>query len=183
MVTGPTITALASSFPAAVSQDALWREFFGRHYGDRRAARLAYFSVGIEHRHAVVVPGDEDLSSVSTAFRMERYLAEAMPLGKAAMSTVLERAGLAAGEVGLLAVVSCTGYATPGLDVRLAQDLSMSPDLKRLMVGHVGCHAALPTIDLVRHFVAAEQEPAVVLCLELPSLHLQPASRHPTGFG
>jgi predicted naringenin-chalcone synthase len=52
----------------------------------------------------------------------------------------------------------------------------MSPELKRLAVGHVGCHAALPTIDLVRHYVAAEQRAAVVLCLELPSLHIQPPS-------
>jgi len=107
---------------------------------------------------------------------MERYLAEAMPLGKAALTLVLERADLSADEIGLLAVVSCTGYATPGIDIRLARDLSMSPELKRLAVGHVGCHAALPTIDVVRHYVVAEQRPAVVLCLELPSLHVQAPS-------
>jgi predicted naringenin-chalcone synthase len=105
---------------------------------------------------------------------MERYLAEAMPLGKEALSLVLERASLTADEVGLLAVVSCTGYVTPGIDVRLARDLSMSPDLKRIFIGHVGCHAALPTIDVVRHYVLSEQRPAVILCLELPSLHIQP---------
>jgi alkylresorcinol/alkylpyrone synthase len=168
---------MASSFPTAISQERLWSEFFARHYADRRAARLAYFSTGIEYRHAAVAPSDEDLSQASTSLRMERYLIEAMPLGKAALSMVLERAELSADDIGLLALVSCTGYATPGIDVRLARDLSMAPDLKRLVVGHVGCHAALPTIDVVRHYVTAEQRPAVVLCLELPSLHLQPPSR------
>jgi alkylresorcinol/alkylpyrone synthase len=175
MVTStPVITAIASAFPPALTQDALWNGFFAEHYGDRRAARLAYFATGVRARHAVVDPRDEDLSLASTAARMERYLAEAMPLGKEALSLVLERASLAADEVGLLAVVSCTGYVTPGIDVRLARDLSMSPDLKRIFIGHVGCHAALPTLDVVRHYVSSEQRPAVILCLELPSLHIQP---------
>ena len=177
MVTSPpVITAIASAFPPALAQDGLWNGFFKEHYHDRRAARLAYFATGIRERHAVVDPRDEDLSRASTAARMARYLAEAMPLGKEALSLVLERASLAADEVGLLAVVSCTGYVTPGIDVRLARDLSMSPDLKRLFVGHVGCHAALPTLDVVRHYVSSEQRPALVLCLELPSLHIQEAS-------
>jgi alkylresorcinol/alkylpyrone synthase len=175
MVTpAPVITAIASAFPPPLTQEAMWNGFFAGHYGDRRAARLAYFAAGIRERHAVVDPRDEDLSRASTGSRMERYLAEAMPLGKEALSLVLERASLTADEVGLLAVVSCTGYVTPGIDVRLARDLSMSPDLKRIFIGHVGCHAALPTIDVVRHYVFSEQRPAVVLCLELPSLHIQP---------
>ena len=174
MVTpGPVITAIASAFSPPLSQEALWHGFFAEHYGGRRAARLAYFATGITERHAVVDPRNEDLSRASTASRMERYLAEAMPLGKEALSLVLERASLTADEVGLLAVVSCTGYVTPGIDVRLARDLSMSPALKRIFIGHVGCHAALPAIDLVRHYVSSEQRPAVVLCLELPSLHIQ----------
>jgi len=175
-MSAPVVTSIASAFPPALSQQALWDGFFGQHYADRRAARLAYFATGIKERHAVVDPRDEDLSKTSTAARMERYLAEAMPLGKEALSLVLERASLAADEVGLLAVVSCTGYVTPGIDVRLARDLSMSPDLKRLFVGHVGCHAALPTLDVVRHYVSSEARPAVVLCLELPSLHVQSPS-------
>jgi alkylresorcinol/alkylpyrone synthase len=173
----PTIAAITSVFPPSVEQEELWNRYFAEQYGDRRAARLAYFSTGVARRHAVVSPKDEDLSRASTAVRMERYLAEAMPLGKEAVTLALERAALSADDVGLLAVVSCTGYATPGVDVRLAGDLSMSTDLKRLFVGHVGCHAALPTLDIVRHYVAAEQRPAVVLSLELPSLHVQPPSR------
>jgi alkylresorcinol/alkylpyrone synthase len=172
----PVISAIASAFPPALAQEGLWNGFFKDHYDDRRAARLAYFATGIRERHAVVDPRDEDFSRASTAARMVRYLAEAMPLGKEALSLVLERASLAADEVGLLAVVSCTGYVTPGIDVRLARDLSMSSDLKRLFIGHVGCHAALPTLDVVRHYVSSEQRPAVVLCLELPSLHVQEAT-------
>ena len=51
---------------------------------------------------------------------------------------------LAAEDVGLFAVASCTGYATPGLDILLARDLGMSDEVQRLHIGHMGCYAALP---------------------------------------
>jgi predicted naringenin-chalcone synthase len=175
MVNGPAIiTAVASSFPPSYAQEELWADFFAEHFSNRHAAELAYFSTGVERRHAVVNPIDEDLSGAPTSQRMDRYLAEAIPLGKEAVSRALEQASLDAQHVGLFAVVSCTGYATPGIDVRLARDLGMSPELKRLFIGHVGCHAALPALEMVSHYVVAQQRPAVLLCLELPSLHLQP---------
>ena len=68
-----------------------------------------------------------------------------LPLGKDAVSTALADADLDATEVGLFAVVSCTGYSTPGLDILLARDLGMPPDLQRLFVGSHGLsYAALP---------------------------------------
>jgi len=108
---------------------------------------------------------------------MDRYLAEAMPLGKEALSLVLERAALAADEVGLLAVVSCTGYATPGVDLQVAAKLGFPASLQRLFIGHMGWYAAVPGLGAVADYVTARQQPAVLACVELSSLHLQP----PTG--
>ncbi len=110
---------------------------------------------------------------------MQRYLAEALPLGKDAVAAALDDAGLAAADLGLFAVVSCTGYATPGLDIRLSCDLGMPADLQRLMIGHMGCYAALPGLGAVRDFVVARGRPALLLCLELTSLHVQPPTRDP----
>jgi len=89
---------------------------------------------------------------------------------------VLSSAGLDAEEIGLLAVVSCTGYATPGLDILLARDLGMSPDVQRLHVGHMGCYAALPALAAAADAVVARGKTAALLCLELTSLHVQPAT-------
>ena len=83
-------------------------------------------------RHAAVNPVVEDASGWSTGARMRRYLVEALPLGKEAVAAALADAGLAAEDIGLFAVASCTGYATPGLDIRIAADLGMAPDLQRL---------------------------------------------------
>ncbi len=108
---------------------------------------------------------------------MRRYEREAPPLGSAAVSAALADSGLSPTDIGLFAVASCTGYATPGLDIRLAAELGLSADAQRLMIGHMGCYAALPGLGAVTDFVLARARPAVLLCLELTSLHVQPPTQ------
>ncbi|MCW2609321.1 MAG: chalcone and stilbene synthase domain protein [Cryptosporangiaceae bacterium] len=168
------LTGMGAAFPADVPQDALWDGFFATHFGGSRVARRVFASAGVRQRHTVADPRVEDLSRWSTGARMERYAVEAMPLGKDAVARALDDAGLAPRDVGLFTVVSCTGYATPGVDIRLARDLGMSDSVQRLFVGHMGCYAALPALGAAADFVAARGRPAVVLCLELTSLHVQP---------
>jgi predicted naringenin-chalcone synthase len=110
---------------------------------------------------------------------MQRYQVEAIPLGKEAVGRALTDSGVAADELGLFAVCSCTGYATPGLDILLARDMGMSPGVQRLFVGHMGCYAALPGLGAAADFVVARGRPALLLCAELTSLHLQPVSTRP----
>jgi len=110
---------------------------------------------------------------------MQRYLAEALPMGKEAVSAALHSAGLDPTDVGLFAVCSCTGYVTPGLDILLARDLGMAPRTQRLFIGHMGCYAALPGLGTAADFVAARGQPALLLCAELSSLHLQPTTTDP----
>jgi len=116
----------------------------------------------------------EDLSGTSTGARMQRYLAEALPLGKSAVAAAMGAADLDPGDVGLFVVCSCTGYGTPGLDILLARDLGMATSTQRVFVGHMGCYAALPGLGVAADFARARGRPAVLLCLELTSLHAQP---------
>ncbi|MCW2696197.1 MAG: putative naringenin-chalcone synthase [Modestobacter sp.] len=176
-MTAAVLTGAGRALPATYSQDAVWDGFFAGHYAGVRAAERIFKGAGVRTRHAVANPVDEDLSSWGTGARMERYLTEALPLGKQAVAGALDAAGLAPGDVGLFAVATCTGYATPGLDIRLASDLGMPLGLQRLLVGHMGCYAALPGLGAVTDFVSARSRPAVLLCCELTSLHVQPAQR------
>jgi predicted naringenin-chalcone synthase len=169
------VTGAGSALPATLDQDAVWEGYFARHYEGVRAARRIFAGAGVRRRHAVASPLDEDLSAWGTGARMERYVQEALPLGKQAVAGALDAAGLAPGDVGLFAVATCTGYATPGLDIRLAGDLGMPAGLQRLLVGHMGCYAAIPGLAAVADFVTARSRPAVLLCCELTSLHVQPA--------
>jgi predicted naringenin-chalcone synthase len=110
---------------------------------------------------------------------MRRYIIEALPLGKEALTAALDRAGVAPSDLGLLVVCSCTGYATPGLDILLARDLAMPADVRRVFVGHMGCYAALPGLGVAADYVALHRRTAALLCVELPSLHVQPSERDP----
>ena len=176
MTSPATVTGRARALPPPMSQQRLWDGYFREHYADARLARKVWEHSAIETRRGVVDPTQEDISSWGTAARMQRFVAEAMPLGKEAVGAALDDAGLDPADVGLFTVVSCTGYATPGLDILLARDLGMADTVQRLHVGHMGCYAALPGLGATADFVAARGRPAVMLCLELTSLHVQPTT-------
>jgi predicted naringenin-chalcone synthase len=175
-MTRAALTGAAHALPPAMDQQALWDGYFRDHYADARLARKVWQHSAITTRRGVVDPTAEDISRWGTGARMERFLAEAMPLGKEAVGGALAAAGLAAEDVGLFTVVSCTGYVTPGLDILLARDLGMKDSVQRLHVGHMGCYAALPGLGATADFVAARGKPAVMLCVELTSLHVQPTT-------
>ena len=173
-----TIAAVASALPEqSGSQDDLWDLRFRHHYGDDAAARRVWMRCGVERRHGVVDPIAEGVAGWGTGQRMERFVQEALPLGRRAIAEALARAEVAAADVDLLAVVSCTGYATPGLDILLASELGMRADVQRLHIGHMGCYAALPGLVTVADAAVARDRLAVLLCIELTTLHVQPAVR------
>jgi alkylresorcinol/alkylpyrone synthase len=176
-VSAAVITGVASAVPGLKQEQGdLWEGYFSQHYGGSELAGRVFANAGVQTRHGVVDPTVEDISSWSTGQRMARFVEEAMPLGDEALRAAMAKGGLAAEDVGLLAVVSCTGYATPGLDILLARDLGMSPDVQRLHIGHMGCYAAIPGLAAAADAVAARGKVAALLCLELTSLHVQPAT-------
>lgn len=170
------LTGAGSAVPGAMDQAGLWGDFFRDHYAADPVAERIFASSAITTRHGVADPRLEDVSSWTTGQRMARYVDEAPRLGKAALANALAAAELDPAEVGLFTVASCTGYSTPGLDLMLARDLGMDPTVQRLLVGHMGCYAALPALGAVADFVVARDRPAVLLCIELTSLHIQPAT-------
>lgn len=162
--------------PPVMGQQALWHEFFARHYDGNPVAERIFRRSGVATRHGVADPRVDDVSRWPTGARMRRFVTEALPLGKEAVDAALADAGLAAEEVDGFTVVSCTGYATPGIDVLLARDLGLPAGTQRLHIGHMGCYAALPALATAADAAAARDRTGVVLCLELTSLHIQPPS-------
>ena len=173
------VSGHGSAVPGAMPQDALWDEFFSDHYDGSELARRIWSKAGVDVRHGVVDPRVQDISQWSTGERMRRFVAEAMPLGKEALAACMDNAGLSAGDVDALTVVSCTGYATPGLDILLARDMGMPVDVQRVHIGHMGCYAAIPALATVADAAAARGQAGLMLCLELTSLHIQPAAPDP----
>jgi alpha-pyrone synthase len=107
-----------------------------------------------------------------TAQRMARYDREALPLACRAVADL--GFDFEADEITHLIVVSCTGFAAPGLDLQLAAQIGLAATVERTNVGFMGCSAAIPALKLARHIVRSDAAARVlVVAVELCSLHLQ----------
>ena len=108
-----------------------------------------------------------------TAERMASYQEAGLALGREALETCLRQSEEQAPSDLLL--VSCTGYAAPGLDILLARDLALPGDLRRVCIGHMGCHGALVGLRQALATLRAYPDATVaLLCVELCGLHFTP---------
>jgi len=172
------LQSLGSAMPERVYKQAeIVESFFGKLPGWQSEWAEVFLASGVERRAAVIDVHRYYARQPTTAERMRTFTPAALRLGAEAARRALERGGPdAAAEVGDLVVVSCTGYAGPGLDVHLAADLGLGEGTRRLALGHMGCYAALPALRTASALVAASGQRALIVSVELCSLHLQPAA-------
>ncbi|MEP9402436.1 type III polyketide synthase [Sphingomonas sp. VNH70] len=154
----------------------------------RREARLFDRMVeraGIGHRWSVLPESANGGSPVAaggfyadampgTAARMRIYADAAPALAIRAVEALGEQVAL--DGISHLVVASCTGFVAPGIDQKIAARLGLSPSVERLLVGFMGCYAAVAALRSARHIVRSEPDARVlVVTVELSTLHLQPA--------
>ena len=107
-----------------------------------------------------------------TAARMRLYAETAPVLGLAAIAALGEQVPIHA--ITHLVVASCTGFVAPGIDQIIARELCLAPSVERLLIGFMGCYAAVSALRTARHIVRSEPDARVlVVCVELSTLHLQ----------
>ncbi|CAN5416982.1 type III polyketide synthase [soil metagenome] len=107
-----------------------------------------------------------------TGKRMRQYEAQAPVLAEQAVEALGVQVPL--GTITHLVLASCTGFAAPGVDQLLAARIGLSPSVERLLIGYMGCYAAVAALRSARHIVRSEPDARVlVVCVELSSLHLQ----------
>jgi len=139
---------------------------------DRMAARS-----GIEHRWSVLPKGSPVATGgfystdplPPTSARMDVYATAAPELALQAIGR------LGPDNVTHLIVASCTGFVAPGIDQIIARRLGLAGDVERLLIGFMGCYAAVTALRSARHIVRSDPEARVlVVTVELSTLHLQP---------
>ena len=117
-----------------------------------------------------VVAGD--CTGLSTGQRMRLYDLYAAQLANASAQKTLESSGISSSSVTHLVTVSCTGFASPGVDVSLIQSLRLPPTVQRMNIGFMGCHGAVNGIRAAMNIVNGDPSATVlVCCVELCSLH------------
>lgn len=178
-----TIHAIGTAVPMTDVHPA-FIDWAGGRITDRREralfTRMAQRS-GIEHRWSVLEsPTAQDgfyaAQWPTTAQRMAIYADEAPLLAARAVAGLADQ--VAIDGITHLVVASCTGFTAPGIDQRLITLLGLNPSVERLMVGYMGCYAAIVALRSARHIVRSEPGARVlVVCVELSSLHLQDDAR------
>ena len=148
---------------------------------DRMALRA-----GIAHRWSVLPTAPDGGSPVAaggfydgdhpgTGARMRIYAEAAPALALAAIERLRDQVAL--DGLTHIVVASCTGFVAPGVDQIIAARLGLSPTVERLLVGFMGCYAAVAAIRSARHIVRSDPAARVlVVTVELSTLHLQPAT-------
>lgn len=136
---------------------------------------------GIDHRWSVLDATGQALHESggfygdmwpSTAQRMGIYGDAAPALAVRAIKALSQQ--VAIDGITHLVVASCTGFTAPGTDQRIAALLGLSPSVERLLIGYMGCYAAVVALRSARHIVRSQPDARVlVVCVELSSLHLQ----------
>jgi predicted naringenin-chalcone synthase len=108
----------------------------------------------------------------TTQERMQFYAEHASPLALKASRTALAESAVEAAAVSHLVTVSCTGFAAPGVDLALINELGLSPTILRTHVGFMGCHGAINGLRVAQAFAASQPSARILLCaVELCSLH------------
>ena len=78
------------------------------------------------------------------------------------------------GGITHLVVASCTGFVAPGIDQIIAARLGLAGSVERVLIGFMGCYAAVTALKTARHIVRSEAGARVlVVTIELSTLHLQ----------
>ncbi len=185
------MTAYLNAIGSAVPDHDIHQAFldWARARVDARSARvfdrMAERS-GITHRWSVLPRTETGASPVEaggfyagalpgTTARMALYAEHAPALAMQAIAALREQVAL--DGITHLVVASCTGFVAPGIDQIIARRLGLSPSVERLLVGFMGCYAAVVALRSARHIVRSEPGARVlVVTVELSTLHLQAVS-------
>lgn len=164
-------------------------EYFCRTDRERKLVPFLYKMAGVERRYSVLLKSPEgngvaqrypmlykpkhpDDKGPGIRERMAEYERESAPLAVAASREALDRSGLPPEQITHLITVSCSGFAAPGVDIRIIKELGLKPTVHRTHIGFMGCHGALNGLRVAQSFAQSNERTNLLLCaVELCSIH------------
>lgn len=146
---GAHLAGVASAFPPnVVDQETTIRGLAQLFPAESPAfLRGLITRAGVETRH--ITPSvPEVLEPSDFTQRNRRYVHESLALTLRAARELLERTRTDPERIDALIDVSCTGLTIPALDVALAQELGLRPDVRRIPITEAGCAAGALALGL-----------------------------------
>ncbi|WP_224245111.1 type III polyketide synthase [Hyalangium gracile] len=171
----PTVLKIESAAPPQVySQEELFNTFFKQLYESIPQAEELFRSTRVKQRHLCWGPQEAFANgSPPTSERMRRWERTVHELGLQSLPPLLQSVDRE--RVGSFVMASCTGYAGPTPEMMLARAMGLRKDLRRTMIGHMGCYAAFNTLKVAVDALAARPDELVLVnCTELCGLHVRP---------
>lgn len=140
----------------------------------KRIPRI-YEKTQIQNRHMVVDPLCSEFSrDMLIRQRMDLFLDHATALAVDVSRRALAQAYVARPleDIGLLVLVTSTGFVAPGVDVGIMKALGLSPSISRVVVNFMGCAAAMNGLRAAADFVRSNgMSKALVCCVEISSVN------------
>lgn len=173
----PRITSVGTALPPHyASQEALveaFRALWAKEHFNLERLEDLHRNVRVGGRYLALPLAEYDTLHTFPE-RNDAWTRVAVELGEKTVRAALAKANLTPRDVDHLFFVTVTGIATPSIDARLVNRLSLRPDVKRTPIFGLGCVAGAAgtarASDYLRAFTGGV---AVMLSVELCSLTLQ----------
>src|SRR5260370_29301288 len=104
----------------------------------------------------------------------DKWIERASALGQQAIESALYQAGLEPADIDHIFFTTVTGIASPSIDAKLINRMSMRPDIKRTPIFALGCVGGGAGLARAADYLRAfPTHTAMLISLELCSLPLQ----------
>ena len=171
------IASVASAFPKNRYDQYVLLAALKKHWGPKmenpQFIERLHGRVGVDTRNlALTIEEYEALANWKQA--NDHWISIATDLGAEALAAACVRAGYDLKKLGAIFFVSVTGVASPSIDARIVNRLSLSPQIKRVPIFGLGCVAGAAGLARAADYTKAfPDQIAAVVAVELCSLTLQ----------
>ncbi|MEP6665284.1 MAG: 3-oxoacyl-[acyl-carrier-protein] synthase III C-terminal domain-containing protein [Nocardioidaceae bacterium] len=141
---------------------------------DKRALlRRLHESAAVTTRH-LALPIDAYQGLADFGASNDAFITTAIDLGAQAIMGALKEAGLRPSDVDLIISTTVTGAAVPSIEARIAAEIGLRPDVRRVPLFGLGCVAGASGLARLHDFLRGSPEAVgVLLSVELCSLTVQ----------